>query len=108
MGVVLHELLQSMKAKHPCVGDARSIGLFGCLELVSNRKTKETMVPYAHGSSEGMTAVQTTLKKNGVWTMNVGTILHTNPPLCVTEAELREAFAGVDKALTAGDAFVKE
>lgn len=43
MGKVLHSLHKEMKEKHPSVGDVRSIGLFGCLELVKNRKTKEPM-----------------------------------------------------------------
>ncbi len=33
-------------AQHPCVGDVRNIGLFGCLELVKNRKTKEVLGPF--------------------------------------------------------------
>src|SRR5438874_491692 len=43
VGRVMTELHASMKAKHPSVGDVRSIGLFGVLELVRNRQTKEPM-----------------------------------------------------------------
>lgn len=39
-GVVMSRLMQALKAKHPCVGDVRNIGVFGCIELVKNRKTK--------------------------------------------------------------------
>ena len=34
MGVVMRRMLEELKAKHPCVGDVRSIGLFGIVELV--------------------------------------------------------------------------
>ncbi len=43
MGAVLSSMLASMKSKHPSVGDVRSIGLFGAIELVKNRRTKEPM-----------------------------------------------------------------
>jgi adenosylmethionine-8-amino-7-oxononanoate aminotransferase len=35
-------------------------------------------------------------------------MLHTNPPLCVTEAELREVFAIINEALAIADEAVKE
>src|SRR5450759_3314062 len=46
MGGVLAELHAEMKKKHQSVGDVRSIGLFGVLELVKNRRTKEPMAPF--------------------------------------------------------------
>lgn len=46
VGNVLSELLKEMKLKHPSVRDVRSIGLFGELELVKNRKTKKPSAPY--------------------------------------------------------------
>ena len=52
MGRVLAELHSQMKAKHPSVGDVRSIGLFGVLELVRNRETKEPMAPFNGTSPE--------------------------------------------------------
>ena len=46
VGKVLGENLEAMKAKHPCVGDVRYIGLFSAIELVKDKKTKEALVPY--------------------------------------------------------------
>ena len=46
MGVVMARHHQELKSKHICVGDVRSIGLFGCLELVKDRKSKEPLAPY--------------------------------------------------------------
>lgn len=46
MAPVLSAHLNNMKKRHPCVGDVRSIGMFGCLELVKNRKTKEPLGPF--------------------------------------------------------------
>ena len=46
MGVVMRRMLEDLKAKHPCVGDVRSIGLFGIVELVKDRKTMEPLAPF--------------------------------------------------------------
>ncbi len=48
MGPVLHRLLTDLGEQHPWVGEVRSIGLFGVIELVKDRQTKEPrhgMVP---------------------------------------------------------------
>lgn len=58
MGSVLTELHKSMKEKHKSVGDVRSIGLFGALELVKNRKTKEPL------PAEALAKVQAYFKQN--------------------------------------------
>ncbi len=55
MGPVLHELLAELGETHPSVGDVRNIGLFGIMELVKDRKTKEPMAPW-NGSSPEMVA----------------------------------------------------
>jgi taurine--2-oxoglutarate transaminase len=105
MGNVLGKLLADMKAKHVSVGETRNIGLFGCLELVKNRKTKEPMGPYV-GSNMEMGKIGEVLKNNGVYAFTWRNLLHTNPPLCVNETELREVFGVIDKALTVADSFV--
>ncbi|MFH1907707.1 MAG: aminotransferase class III-fold pyridoxal phosphate-dependent enzyme, partial [Chloroflexota bacterium] len=43
MGPVLKRLLTDLGEAHPSVGEVRNIGLFGIIELVRDRKTKEPM-----------------------------------------------------------------
>jgi taurine--2-oxoglutarate transaminase len=107
MGKVMGELLSDLKAEHPSVGDVRSIGLFGCVELVKNRQTKEPMAPYV-GASPEMARLGAYLKEHGVYNFTWRNLLHTNPPLTVTEAELREVFEIINKALEITDAAVKD
>lgn len=104
MGVVLAELLAALRAAHPCVGDVRSLGLLGCVELVKNPKTKEPFGLYA-GADATMAKLGTFLRDRGVYTYLWRNLLHTNPPLCVTEAQLRAVFAVVDEGLTLLDQF---
>ena len=47
---------EQLAAKHPSVGAARSIGLFGIVELVRNRDTMEPMAPF-NGTSDEMAAL---------------------------------------------------
>lgn len=105
MGQVMAGLLDDLKAEHPSVGDVRSIGLFGCIELVKNRQTKEPFAPYV-GPSPEMAKIGAFLKEQGVYAFTWRNLLHTNPPLSVTQAELREVFEIINEALTITDALV--
>jgi taurine---2-oxoglutarate transaminase len=107
MGVVLAGLHAEMKAKHPSVGDVRSIGLFGVLELVRDRKTKEPMAPF-NGTSPEMAKLGAFLRDQGMYAFVNWNNLFTNPPLCITEQQLREAFAIIDRALEITDAGVAQ
>jgi taurine--2-oxoglutarate transaminase len=97
-GVLMRKMLEDLKAKHPSVGDVRSIGLFGLVELVRNRKTMEPMAPF-NGSSPEMAALGKFFREEGLYTFVRWNTFFTNPPLCITEAELAEAFAIIDKGL---------
>lgn len=106
MGRVMASLHAEMKAKHPSVGDVRSIGLFGVLELVRNRETKEPMAPF-NGTSPEMQRLGAFLKEQGMYAFINWNNLFTNPPLCITEEQLRESFAIIDRGLEITDAAVK-
>ena len=97
-GLVMKKLLGELAAKHPSVGAVRSIGLFGVVELVRNRKTMEPMAPY-NGTSPEMQALGKFFRSEGLYTFVRWNTFFTNPPLCITEAELREAFAIIDRGL---------
>src|SRR3954467_3251003 len=101
-GKVMAKMLAELKAKHPCVGDVRSIGLFGLVELVKDRNTMEPLAPF-NGSSPEMQALGKFFREEGLYTFVRWNGFFTNPPLIITEAELAEAFAIIDKGLYATD-----
>jgi len=88
------------------VGAARSIGLFGIIEVVRDRKTFEPMAPF-NGTSDEMKAVHKHLKDSGLYTFVRWNTIMTNPPLCVTEEELAEGFRIIDEALAFADKGVR-
>jgi taurine--2-oxoglutarate transaminase len=102
---VMKELLAGLQARHPSVGTVRSIGLFGVFELVRSRETMEPMAPF-NGSSPEMAALDAQLRADGLYTMLHWNQVFTNPPLCVTEEQLREGFAIIDRVLDATDAAI--
>ena len=102
---VMKELLAGLQERHPCVGTVRSIGLFGVLELVRSRETMEPMASF-NATSPEMAALEYKLRTDGLYTMFHWNQVFTNPPLCITEEQLREGFAIIDRALDATDAAI--
>jgi taurine--2-oxoglutarate transaminase len=106
MGVIMKALGAELQEKHPSVGAVRSIGLFGIVELIRDRKTRQPMAPF-NGTSEEMAALGKFFRENGLYTMVRWNSFYTNPPLCITEEQLREAFAIIDRGLEITDQAVK-
>jgi taurine---2-oxoglutarate transaminase len=106
MGAVMKELLRDLETRHPSVGAVRSIGLFGIVELVRNRRTREPMAPF-NGTSEEMAKLGKFFREQGLYTLVRWNTFYTNPPLCIKEAELREAFAIIDRGLEITDQAVR-
>ncbi|HSZ63129.1 MAG TPA: aminotransferase class III-fold pyridoxal phosphate-dependent enzyme [Terriglobales bacterium] len=106
MGAIMTALGEELQAKHPSVGAVRSIGLFGIVELISDRNTRQPMAPF-NGTSEEMVALGKFFRENGLYTFVRWNTFFTNPPLCINEQQLREAFAIIDKGLEITDKAVK-
>lgn len=107
MGEVMKRLLADLQARHPSVGAVRSIGLFGLVELVRSRRTKQPMAPF-NGTSDEMAALGRFFREQGLYTFVRWNYFFTNPPLCINEAELREAFEILDRGLEITDRAVKD
>jgi taurine--2-oxoglutarate transaminase len=102
MGPVLKRMLTDLGEAHPSVGEVRSIGLFGILELVKDRKTKEPMAPW-NSSSPAMNALKKYCLDHGLFLYTHWHTVLIIPPLIITEAQLEEGFAVLDKALEITD-----
>jgi taurine--2-oxoglutarate transaminase len=106
MGEIMKSLADELKARHRSVGAVRSIGLFGIFELIRDRETRQPMAPF-NGTSEEMIALGRFFRENGLYTFVRWNTFFTNPPLCINEEQLREAFAIIDKGLDITDKAVK-
>lgn len=102
MGPVLKRMLTDLGEAHPSVGEVRSIGLFGIIELVRNRETKEPMTPWNSTSPE-MTALKKFCLEHGLFVYTHWHTVLIIPPLIITEAQLKDGFDVLNEALEITD-----
>ncbi|MCX6459216.1 MAG: aspartate aminotransferase family protein [Actinobacteria bacterium] len=97
---VLGPGLRELAEKHPVIGEARGLGVFWALDLVTDRATREPLAPYG-GTSEAMVKLGGAMKANGALPFINFNRLHVVPPCTVTEAEAKEGLEILDKAFAA-------
>ena len=90
-------------AEHPLVGNVRSVGLVGGVELVANKATK---APFEakHGVAAKAVAF---LQERGAILRAIGDTIAVCPPMIISEAELDELFVRLSKALDDAEAWVR-
>ncbi len=103
MGPLLRQHLTDLGEQHVSVGDVRSIGLFGVIELVRDRATKEPLAPY-NSSSPEMVAIRNYLLDHGIFLYTHWHTILIIPPLIITDEQLAEGFSVINKALEIADA----
>ena len=103
--------LETLKAKHPSVGDVRGKGLFWAVEIVKNRQTKEPFNNYSDKISGKPLVVDQIAGKcmaDGVIIQAWVSHFVIAPPLIVTKEELDRGIATLDKHLAIADALVDQ
>ena len=94
---VMREEMERLARRHPSVLAHRNIGLFGIVELRKDA-AGTPLAPY-NGSHPAMAKFNRALLDAGLYTICRWNNFMTNPPLCITESELREGFAILDQNL---------
>jgi len=105
IGPVFHRMLSDLAEQHPSVGDVRSIGLFGVIELVKNRQTRQPLTPFNDNSPEMLSLRRFALDQGLYFYTHWHTIL-VIPPLIITEDQLADGCAILDEALQIADRVV--
>lgn len=105
LGKYIQQQAESMKQKHPSIGDFRTTGLLGCFELVKNRKTKEPMAPFNAKPDEMgvMNKVAARIKELGMYTFVRWSYVFVAPPLCITKEQVDEGLAIISDAISIAD-----
>ncbi len=105
MGKYMEDKVSELMKKHPSIGDFRTTGLLGCIELVKNRDTKEPMAPFNANPKEMevMNKVAAKIKELGMYTFVRWNYIFTCPPLCVTEEQIDEGLDIISEAISIAD-----
>jgi 4-aminobutyrate--pyruvate transaminase len=84
---------------HPLVGEADGVGLLGGVELVANKRTKQSFDP---AKQVGATINAFALEEGLITRPMLSDRLAFCPPLVIDEAEIDELFTRFDRALAKG------
>jgi len=105
MGRYVEAQVEKLKDIHPSIGDFRTTGLLGCIELVKDRITKEPMAPFNAKPSEMviMNRVAAKLKELGMYTFVRWNYVFIAPPLTITKEQMDEGLAMISEALKIAD-----
>lgn len=106
LGKILGEALEGLSKKHTSVGQVRYIGLFSAMELIKDA-SGTPLVPYNEDPQGIMNKILGMLKAEGFLTYSHENMLIVAPPLIITEEELKEGLAKLDKVLDAVDNMIK-
>jgi taurine---2-oxoglutarate transaminase len=98
---VMRAEIDRLKAKHPSVRGGRCIGLFGMIDVQKNA-AGEPIAPY-DGTHPAMQELAAFFRAEGLFTFVRWGSFMCNPPLCITEEQLREGFAIIDRGLEITD-----
>ncbi|HZH64801.1 MAG TPA: aminotransferase class III-fold pyridoxal phosphate-dependent enzyme [Flavisolibacter sp.] len=105
MGKYLDTQIEGLKSKHPSIGDWRAQGLLGCLELVKNKETKESIAPFnaKPAEMEVMNKVAAKIRELGMYTFVRWSYIFIAPPLCVTKEQIDEGLYIISQAVSVAD-----
>jgi 4-aminobutyrate aminotransferase len=96
VGAMALERLAAMKDRQPAIGDARGRGLLLGIELVSDRATKAPARELAER------VLYRCLDEGLSFKTTMGNVLTLTPPLTVTDEQMVEALAIIERAIAAG------
>jgi taurine--2-oxoglutarate transaminase len=99
LGAAMLTALQQLQGKHAVIGDVRGgHGLFAVLELVKDRATRAPLAPWPQEHAALRALVQRG-RAEGVSFATRGNLILLAPPLVITENELTDALALLDRLL---------
>ena len=109
LGEYLAVELPRLAERHPSIGDVRGKGLFFGLELVTNRETREPLVPF-NASGDAAAPVNRMAKaalERGLYLFVHWNVVIIAPPLTITREELDEGLGILDEVLAIADEYAR-
>lgn len=98
-GAYMLTKMEELKVKHPCIGDVRGKGLWGCIELTSNRETRAPLAGFLDSRQSIMPDFTKKLLKNGLSLFAKWDFIFLAPPLIITQDQIDDVIERLDDAL---------
>lgn len=107
MGKYLDIRMEGLIKKHPSIGDYRNTGLFGVIELVKNRDTKEPITPWnaKPDEMEITNKMATKIRELGMFTFVRWNWIFIAPPLCIKKEQIDEGLEIISEAISIADKY---
>lgn len=101
--------LDALAARHPVIGDVRGLGVFWALDLVSDRTTRNMLVPYnATGdANEPMKELVSECSRRGLLVLASQNRLHLVPPCNVSAPDVETAIDALDGSFQVVDRYYR-
>jgi len=107
-GAYLAKRLKDLEQRHPSVGDTRSIGLWACIELVSDKKSKTPLAGFNDSLRNVSGPLGKILMDNGLYLYCNWDYIFISPPLIISREQIDEMVAIVEKGLDYTDTLAKK
>lgn len=107
---VIRPGLEEIASRHPSVGEVRGLGVFFAVELVTDKDSRQPLVPYnASGeAARPMAELAAACKERGLWPFTHFNRVHVVPPCTISRQEAAEGLAILDEALKVTDSYAAE
>lgn len=106
MGQILSSLLFKLAEEHPSVGEVRSIGLFGAIEIVQDKLTRQPMGDYDQVNPP-LLSIQKYSREHGLFHYIHDNIILIIPPLIIEKQELSTGMEILSNALNMTDSMIE-
>jgi taurine--2-oxoglutarate transaminase len=107
-GEYLKRKLKELEKKHPSVGDTRCIGLWACIELVADKKTKAPLAGYNDSIRNVSGQLSKIFMENNLYLYSNWDYIFISPPLIITRQQIDEMIEIIEKGLAYTDTLVKK
>jgi taurine---2-oxoglutarate transaminase len=110
MGRYVEKKMDELRVVHPSIGDFRTTGLLGAVELVRNRTTKEPLTPWnaKPADMEPTNRMVAKVRELGMFTFVRWNWIFIAPPLIVDEAQIDEGMDIISQVVSIADEYYRD
>ena len=106
-GAYLEKKLKELEKKHCSVGDTRCVGLWACIELVSDKKNKTPIAGFNDSIRNVSGPLGKIFMENGLYLYCNWDYIFISPPIIINRQQIDEMISVIEKGLAYTDTMAK-